>query len=153
MSRVGRASFVSGVLIALSAVLLPWSGVQDWKLYILSKWDMGALGLLLSIFGSLLAFREVAARSGLAGFHSFIRYMSLAGLAFSVTMLFFGSWSRVIVLSLGIIVNWALVLYSWRVKDIRARSRLLMILILMLSFLAIVVWNFISTVLIYFPYL
>ena len=153
MSRVSRASFVSGVLIALSAVLLPWSGEQDWKLYILSKWDMGSLGLLLVILGSLLAFREVAARSGIEGFHAFIRYMSIAGLAFSITMLFFGSWSRVIVLSLGIIVNWALVLYTWRVKDLRARSRLMLVLALMVSFLAIVVWNFVSTVLVYFPYL
>jgi len=153
MTRVGRISFVSGVLIALSAVLLPWSIEQDWKLYILSKWNMGGLGLFLSIFGSLLAFREVAARSGIEGFHAFIRYMSIAGLAFSITMLFFGSWSRVIVLSLGIIVNWALVLYTWRVKDLRARSRLILVLFLTISFLAIVVWNFLSTVLIYFPYL
>ena len=149
MSLASRAFFVSGLLIAFSAVLIPWSGV-NWMLYIFEKWAMGSLGLLLVLEGSFLTLRELMrTQGGIEGFHTFVKYMSLSGMVVSVAIFYFGSWIRPVVLLLGVALNVALVIYTWRVKNIKMRSQLYLLILLVISFVAVIVWNFFSTMLSY----
>lgn len=149
MSLASRAFFVSGILIAFSAVLLPWAGV-NWKLYVYEKWAMGSLGLLLVLEGAFLTLRELLrSEKGIEGFYTFVKYMALSGLVVSVAIFYFGSWNRVIVLILGVALNVALVIYTWRVKTLRTRSQLYLLALLLVSFLAVIALNFLSTVLVY----
>lgn len=144
----GKILFTCGILIVLWGILLPWSGL-DWKLYVYEKWIMGWLGLALVLGGAFFIYSGTSAELN-RNVKAFIKYMSLSGLAVSTACFFFGSWLQTAVGPLGVALNLAIFLVNRKDRFRSRRSNLVLAILLLVSFLTVIVWNFVATVLVYF---
>ena len=148
LSAPGKAFFVVGLFFAIAALLLPWSG-GDWKIYVKTKWSAAGFGMLMILVGTLLIYRKISVESERRGtaFQAALKYLSLSGAVVSVAMTFFSSWYQTIVLLFGVALNIIVLLSTLRGRDFSRLPLILMAAILWVSFIAVIVWNFVETML------
>ncbi|MGQ9514207.1 MAG: hypothetical protein ACUVTL_04055 [Thermoproteota archaeon] len=144
MSHAGKVLFVVGLSTSILALLLPWNGV-DWKLYVIKKWTIASFGLILVLAGAFLIYRAISAEHKGNAFQTSLKYISFSGAIISITMIFFSSWYQVIILIFGVALNMLVLLSTLRDRDFSKFSLLLLSTLLWISFISIIIWNFLET--------